>query len=58
MALAAGLGLVVSLVVVLELGLGLGRESPVLSAMLPAQPLQWWHQPVALVIAVALVILT
>ena len=54
MALAAGLGLVVSLVV----GLELGRELPVLSAMLPAQPLQRWHQPVALVIAVASVILT
>ena len=53
MALAAGLGLVVSLVV----GLELGRELPVLSAMLPVQPLQRWHQPVVLVIAVALVIL-
>ena len=54
LASAAELGLVVSLVVVSVLG----RGSPVLSATLPVQPLQRWHQLVVLVIAVALVILT
>lgn len=54
LASAAELGLVVSLVGVSVLG----RGSPGLSAMWQVQPLQRWHQLVALVIVVALVILT